>query len=714
MAPLRNFGGRVAALNLFRIPNLSSNDASIFDPTSLPELGPYPAGKRKWKARCSDPAFEHYFLSGCAGLDPNSRVSSQNPPTNVCAIFADYDFDGPEELAPNFPLDLEPTYLARTFGGGVRLIYLLEEPILLGPAGIYESFLQEACKQLRLELLFANLDRSALLDSSRYYEIGREWQKIADPLPISLARAWLDRVGRRYGWGKEGVSIPFNCIQTILCEKYPDRWPGGWSNFVEGARGPRFWDDDADARSVLVRESGVTCFTGARGFIPWSDRDLLGPTTVAKFVDMQIGESVKGIYYDGRSYWQQLATGWAATDKHDFRDELMESGLEPMRLKGENAPETTRAMNYVRRHQNVAGVVPVLYAENGIIVQGGKKYLNPSNVRVCPPVAETSTEWGDGWPWLADYLVKLFGDKLGYFLAWLRHFYLTAYNLNLERGLTLILAGPVDSGKTFLTRGIIGQLMGGFGDAQPFLVGGDQYNDALVREPVWALDDIVDDGMHHLRFSKLLKRVTANDAIAVRAMHRSPVTALWKGRIIITCNDSPESLRVLPRTDIDILDKLLMLRVRETGIVDWPSDDDIAEELPFLGAWLRDSYTDPALTSRRFGVRGWADPELLGEAIAATPQASVSDVLQLWRADRQRNGLDTFRGSATEVYRQLCDYDSGLREVARATVKSPTSLGRFLSSLAADASVAWLRKCPGRYRGNSTIWEIDGGVGVEP
>lgn len=707
----------------FSRPNLSSlSIEKVADPLSVADkLGPFPKwAKKRWSKWCAASETEHYFVSLCEGLNPHHVISRENPVKRVHGFIADFDVDFSEQdgLDPpkNLAEELYPTYVARTKSGGLRLIWLFTEPQVLMP-GVYEGFAQAAAKRLRPKVWAPGWDEPLFYKAGQYYELGRDWVGVGTPLPNANAMKWLDEAGKKHVWSDEGLLIPIEQVRERLADRYPGAWPGGWDGFDIGARGPRFWDDGDNPTAAIVRETGMQCFTGLVPFYPWNHTKLLG-AWANQFAEKKVGEVVADVYFDGKRYWMKTPAGvWVARNKDDMRDHLAEEGLNPSIPKDENVSEVTKALNMARNHHEVAGAVYELYRPPGPVRdEWGRRCLNISTLRALSPIAE-SREWAEGFPWLAAYLEEVFagddGRDLQRFLGWLRHAYVGAIRQNFERGLGLIIAGPTSIGKNFLNRGVIGGLMGASVNAESYLVTGDKFNDELIRSPLWMLNDV--SVTNRTAYSTLLKQVIANDTINQRGMHVSPISREWLGRVVITCNDDSEGVKVLPRTDINILDKLLILRGRSPSVIGqrYPTNEELREgELPHLAAYLRDSETPREFVGgSRFGIASYADPDLLEEARSGTPSGVLADILDLWRKSAAFEGPQWGPGSATQLGIEISgsysyEGDAGYREALRTVAgRSSGSLGRLLNTLVKEG-VPWIQVVPSSRGGKAKDYII--------
>ena len=676
------------------IPNLTAQVAEPCEPWTADINRPSFPSKEAFRAWCMDPQTQHAFISAFEGRAANLRVSEANPPARMAGLVLDYDAippGAPEVMVlNNAPSDLRPAWVSRTFSGHVRLLYRFEEPVPVFTPELAKEFLKRLQRELKLKKLLPGFEPEALLELHKYYEIGTDWLPVGDGssvIPKSLLTAWLADAGRKHKWADEGPVVPIDVVREEAAKRFGnDRWPGGWDKFDLGARGPRFWDESAsDQTSAIIRESGVQYFSDGGGFITWEG--IFGPEFMRKWRDDRRGNAIQNFWYDGRQYWRKLASGrWVATSRQDAALDLMVD----KRLASAGKPsEVDMALYDIQNLHDVRAAMPFLYQPDGILMFNGGRYLNVSTVRCVPPSHDVH-EWGEGFPWIAQFLYTLFDpdDQLDYFLAWLKHFYLGALHQSPTRGLALFIAGPPGVGKTILNKAILGQLMGSRQDSGAFLVGGDKYNDKLFGAALWTIDDeiVPSDQKQRAAFSQMVKKIVANDTFTYRPMYASGEEMQWVGRIVVTLNDDPESLQMLPEVEINILDKIMLLKTHKPSVSHWPSDKEILAELPFFGAFLRDWVVpEHCKGSPRFGVAPYKHADLAAAAGSISATSSFDELLNLWRAEwfaEGGGGVDetTWTGNPTALL-QCMSLNESLKPILDKNFSSPTGIGMHLNKL---------------------------------
>jgi hypothetical protein len=652
------------------ITNLVTQDVEMLRPWEfVPEVPKFKT-KRLYKEWLAQDTTEHCLYCGFTGLIPSLRLHKDaNPVHSIHALVADYDSEidisdlesmlGRCDATP-------PTWAHRTPSGGARLVWILDRPVLVASGSVLIKTLRAAAKSLDLRGLLPGFDfDSAFLNPTIYYDVGRDWMEIdgAPPLDAAVVEGWMLKSSESVKW--TGDSIPLDVLENELHQRFPGRWNGP---FVEGSRGVRFWDPMADnPTAAIVRPTGMQCFTGSSGFVPWSK--IFGSRFVEQFTSSRLSEVIDGVWYDGKNYWYQSADGkWEARAEREMGRWLkVEQGLAAEKEKNATFSEVEHALFTVDQHRRVVGAAPFVYLPPGMIEFMGKRVLNTARVMPLRP-AESIADWGDRFPWLSGFLEKFFDndEQLLYFLSWLKRFYCSALDGAPKQGQALFIAGEPGQGKTLLSNRIVSGLVGGHQDATQFLLGASSFNKELFHHGLWSVDDATpgDSSADHKKFSSLLKKVTANTTFEYHAKFQDSVMVEWTGRVIITGNLDAESLRILPDLDTSILDKIMLFRAATVDKM-FPErhvlQDTITRELPYLAAWLVEFDVPEECISEqaRYGIRGYHHPELRLAAGESTDAAVLDEVLSAFMLERSRNGEnEAWSGTATALMQDIFLYDS--------------------------------------------------------
>ncbi len=667
---------------LLSIKNLSSFHATECDPWNISTHAPQ---KTEW----NKPDVEHCFYSGLEGLITASRIDSKNNP----AVFLHWlvvDYDGQIDQHMRDTVlercgDFKPQYLCRTFSGGARLLWKLEQPFPLHKNDLTAKLLKHVQKKLKLKKILVGLDEDALTDPCKYYEAGTEWTRLShDVIPAPFMMQWAIESTHNYAWNKLGVSIPMDKVAAEVEKQYPGRWQG---EFVVGVRGVRFWDSSADNETAaVIRDSGMQCFTGGQAFVPWSA--ILGGKFVRQFQADQIGGAISETYFDGRDYWVQLSNGkWQAKNKSDMALFLkVRRGLSTAVPRGSSISEVDQALSQIQDAQSIECAAPLIHRPKGIVYLNGFRVLNTSSVEMFQPSEDSEVDPSRDFPWLNSYFTSLFDppEQLDYFYAWLQRWYQSALDGQMLPGQASFFAGVPNTGKTLLSTLILSRIFGGHIDASSFLSGEDGFNSHLFNSAVWAVDDVVPltDHKSHMKFSALIKKMAANRTFSVREKYRVDKLIEWNGRVVVTCNDDPESLRILPDMDLSNRDKINLFRVADRDTFTFPKNvaDIIQAELPFFLRWLLDwSPPGHVIGNTRYGVQTYGEASLFESSRHASSSYSFLEVLLKFFEGQVS---DFWTGSATELLSAMLNDQDGLAGiVAKYTTRQ---VGRELSKLASQ------------------------------
>jgi hypothetical protein len=478
-----------------------------------------------------------------------------------------------------------------------------------------------------------------------------------------------------------------------VAEEVNLRFPGRWKGpFELGARGCRFWDGTSDNDTgAIIRETGMQCFTGDQPFVPWFQ--IFGGDFVKQFEADRIGKAILDFWFDGDKYWTKSPQGhWVDLNKQDAALQLEAQAKLKGAKDGEDISEVKRAMFAIQSTRRIDGAIPLPGMHDGIVHYNGNEFLNTIRTRPIAPVAlaegpGTADEVRRGCQFILALLVRLLGTpQYWYFMAWLKRFYTSHYERKPLPGQVVVLAGHVAVGKTFTSNVVVARLMGGFSDGSDYLMGRTQFNKDLMGVPLITVDDSTPTASAHYlnAFTSILKRVAANHSMQFNAKYRDTYNMPNNSRTIVTCNADPESLRILPDTDQNVLDKvLLFLTQPEAGTFKFPANaaEVVNRELPFFARYLLDLEIPPKyLSDSRFGVAPWHHPELLHTARASNASSSFKELLDLFLRSWFRNQPDAehWTGSSTQLLQEML-LDEGLKEIAR-TYK-PVAVGRAMGQL---------------------------------
>jgi hypothetical protein len=266
--------------------------------------------------------------------------------------------------------------------------------------------------------------------------------------------------------------------------------------------------------------------------------------------------------------------------------------------------------------------------------------------------------------------------------AWLKVSYESGYNYEPTFGQVLFLFGPKQNGKTLLCNRVYVPLLGNK-QANPYdyMVGKTTFSDDIFKAPVLAINDEeapVDFKSKSAMLQKL-KGFAANGKHTYHPKHLKKATVDWHGRMVITGNDDPNSLKMLVEINSNTEDKIIMLF---TGPYcgEWPrkpvTEARIAHELPYFARWLLE-WTPPANvmdSTNRCQVKSYHHPKLLQAATQQERSFTLVELIRLWVAkgiywqspSAPHNAPEVWEGDPTALFSQLCaDNDRSMELLLR-------------------------------------------------
>ncbi len=689
-----------AQVRLPALPNLSVQQVELCTPWNEPPAASRAGfkSKQEYKAYCSKPDTNDRFISGLIGQATTQRVKKENPPALQVAIVADYDTHLTDDavkaaLARVSPRNA-PNFISRSFSGGVRAVWLLEEPVPLPPSPeIVKLLLQEEMQELCADGLFGEVDK-ALLKPEQYYHQGWDWQPCSTtPISRERSRLWLSNaLGKESG--RKHSAIPIERIAQAVQEKFAGRWRG---EFSIGARGKRFWDPEADNDSAaIVTPEGMICYTGNRRFVPWSA--ILGPDFMREWEESSTGKALCDIYFCADKFYvyhERAASNgarvceWERMNRQSVESLLQSKyGLRKRTGRDEEVSEVARAVGRIIEMNSVNGVVPLIYHRERVVVLKGKSVLNTSFTQVLPPDLTKGKEWSDGFPWIAAFLEQLLPDdeaRLHFLCEW-AYAYQHAHAHKPRNGHILFVAGEPGSGKNFMSEVLFGPSLGGFIDASEYLLGQAKFNEHLFDAGAWVCNDSVASFDYKARrtFAANLKKQAANQEHVCEGKFKNAVPIPWQGRVLITLNTDPFSLELLPQTDASNKDKMAFFRTSDVRLLDPEAATKAKAELPAFCAYLLQLTIPEEVRDPRWGVVAYHNETLLREAVEGSVAGSVAELMStfLRNAFNADQTAPCIEGSAAELLQKMAP---DLRQMSR-ELGSAYAFGRALRALAQSGS----------------------------
>jgi hypothetical protein len=301
-------------------------------------------------------------------------------------------------------------------------------------------------------------------------------------------------------------------------------------------------------------------------------------------------------------------------------------------------------------------------------------------------------------PTISEIVGNAFADPtaIAVFISWLAGRYKAVRGHVHIPSPMLVLAGEINSGKSLLAW-IIAETLGGR-TANPYAAwsGGMLWNDDLVGAETMLVDDCIGstDIRSRRNFGAAFKEAIYPHVIQLRKRNHSSIAVRPVWAVVVCCNDTPESLQIIPPLDNDLADKVALLHVIGVKLpVDTSTPDGRAElqalirsELPAFAQQLMDWVTPEELHDSRSGVKAWRDPVLTDAVDAHSPARRLEDLLEaalthmgLW-GDLPRDM------TAADIQGRLEDSQSPVRDQARQLCTWHGAMGSALAKLARSGS----------------------------
>tara|TARA_R100001463_G_scaffold9114_6_gene27453 strand:- start:8202 stop:10361 length:2160 start_codon:yes stop_codon:yes gene_type:complete len=650
------------------------------------------------------------------GAVPNQSLdSNDNPPKYIHGFVADYDCKMDDAEFTQFMSrvidnDIVPNWAYRSISGGVHIVFLLEEKVHVPTSAHLNRFLTRAKKDLCLTKLGREFDDAAWRNVYSYYSPGFEdWSSVSKAtIPVELAYLWLYSTSKETDYSGHGPEIPMEDISKELDSRFPGEVP----HAQNGSRCRYFWGDNPgnNPNSCIVRPEGITVFTdrSPKGFYSWEE--ILGRDFVRKYEQKKIGGCIAPYFFNGKGeYMYSTKDGFETLNKDSLRLALeCRHGLRTKPPKKGGPSEIHQALFAIESTKRVDGFIPFAYVKDRLVDFRGKTYFNTATVCPMPPDLEDEhPQWGDRFPGIADWMRTMFGDEqLRYELAWLAYAYQNALRGTPEKGQAHFLCGPKNCGKTLYNTTVLGNIFGRHMKAtEYFMKEVGTFNDYLFEEGFWTIDDSspTNDKKQLLTFTSMVKEFVANDEFHMGVKHAKSTRVFWRGRLGVTLNDDPESIRLIPDLSMSIVDKIMVFRCSDGFSFTRGFKSQVEEELPAFANFLWHYDIPSDLQDIRFGVKSYINEdisEMVRQGSELETFISIVDWAKETLADSDLPGRDgVWQGTAGELMR-LAETE-GAKTFTRSL--SPSQLGSGLTKLFLQG---WngLERVPGR--ANRTEWKI--------
>jgi hypothetical protein len=355
--------------------------------------------------------------------------------------------------------------------------------------------------------------------------------------------------------------------------------------------------------------------------------------------------------------------------------------LREMEISDRRDTETSspldRAFTALHDRHHVDHWGPLAGYRPGIIQHGGKKVLITKGAELIKPVE------GE-FPTIRELIYGMFQEQAIHAHCWNHLAAVPLYNGEITRGQILVLAGPINSGKSVYQNLIVTPMLGGR-VARPyaFMVKRTDFNEDWFESEHLMCEDETPPRDYETQqlFAAELKKFAADENHWCHGKGKKAITLPPFWRVTVSVNDSSENMRSIPANDETLKDKMHVLKVYPEATVKLVESlggqknfaNKIREELPGYLYWLLYKFQILAeLKDTRFGMKAYQNDEIL-EAIEETaPHMLLLELLEV-----KYPGANKLEKSVLEIATDLQTVDTPRGVVPQ----SPLTLGRYMTTL---------------------------------
>lgn len=346
-----------------------------------------------------------------------------------------------------------------------------------------------------------------------------------------------------------------------------------------------------------------------------------------------------------------------------------------------DTPTTTpldRVFNSLHDRYHVDNYLALAGHFPGLLDLPGKKVLITKGPKLIKPVK------GD-FSTTEEFLNGLVREQVTHLHSWNHLAVVPLYNGKLARGLALILAGPINSGKSVCQNHIITPMLGGR-VARPYgyIVGDTTFNGDWFESEHLMFEDEAPPNNYGIqqRIAAGIKTLVANEIQWCHGKGDKAVTLTPYWRVSISVNNNPANLRAIPANDETLDDKLLILEVYPDATVELVEKlggqeafrNKLREERPaYLYHLLNEFKIPEELEDTRFEMKPFRHPNIVKAVKEAAPYVHLLEYLRTTLFPRAK---DLFK-TTTEIFVELkkAQAPSGL------VPANPQILGEYLTSI---------------------------------
>lgn len=395
------------------------------------------------------------------------------------------------------------------------------------------------------------------------------------------------------------------------------------------------------------------------------------------------------IYYDkATKYYYMLAPSedYIPVSRSDLAGQLVSSGMDPKIPKGGWLSPVEEYILKLQRDNHVDFVGALAGHSRGFLDMGGTRCLiitQPTFIKPAP---------GD-WSMLRGVLERMFGaTQWKHVLGWIKVALDMFHGRLWHAGQALVICGPAGAGKNLFGL-ILQQLFGGRMPGKPykFMTGRTDFNADFFASELLTIEDEAESTSIQARraFGSAIKMMTVNQVQWLHPKGKTALSVTVLQRLLVSLNNDPERLLVLPPIEPDIEDKIILLRVEKhpmpmetstpAGMAAFWSA--LTAQLPAFVHFLHEWQVPLDMREPRFGVRHYHHPELLASLHVLSPEQRLLELIDDFVFSPVC--LDgSWTGRSTAMDRLLKSHrDSRCAREAEKLLPSLMSCGKYLGRL---------------------------------
>jgi hypothetical protein len=323
---------------------------------------------------------------------------------------------------------------------------------------------------------------------------------------------------------------------------------------------------------------------------------------------------------------------WLEVSERTIKRELRLANVSSRASDLNSFSQADQVMHYVENHHDVDFAGPLAGKKAGVYNEHGRPFVVLGSYTLIEP------KEGD-WPILRTVLDGMLGGEQSlYLFAWLKVAIIALRNGARRAAPALILAGPVNSGKSLLQEYVITPLLGDrHADPSAFMLGKTAFNADLMGSEHLCIEELKSglDGESRAFLAESIKKFCVTEAHSYHAKGADALTMYPFWRVTISVNSDPDRLKSLPPLREHIKDKIILLRT-ERRPMPMPTITDkerlafsstIKKELPafihFLLNWEIPGKLLRTGEAARYGYDVYHHPDLTADLFEHEPESGL-------------------------------------------------------------------------------------------